>query len=94
MKAKFTIELSVPDGYQAYSNMPAEKDNEEMVIFAETPIMPNYGVAFAITKYKFLPSYTEKGTPFRTFYLEKDLHLVKYASELGPNILTKFENMF
>ena len=96
MKAKFTIELKAPDGYEAYSNMPVATNNKtsKTVTFEETPVMSSYVLVFVITKYKYLKSQTERGVPFRTFYLEKDLKLAEYHSKNGPKILTQLENIF
>merc|ERR1719233_1048875 len=96
MKAKFTVELEVPDGYQAYSNMMPRKTNNQgkIITFEESPVMSVYLVAFVITKYKYIESYTERGVLFRSFSLEKDLSLVQYASTVGPEILTELETMF
>ena len=64
------------------------------VTFQETPIMSSYVVVLIITKYKYLESQTERGIPFRTFYLEKELNLVEYHSKNGPKILTQLEKIF
>ena len=78
LKAKFTVELVVPGGYQAYSNMLPNKTNRKkrVITFDESPVMSSYLVAFVITKYKYKESRTERGVIVRSFFLENDLALV------------------
>ena len=96
LKAKFTVELVVPGGYQAYSNMLPNKTNRKkrVITFDESPVMSSYLVAFVITKYKYKESRTERGVIVRSFFLETNLALVQYASRVAPQILTELESWF
>ena len=97
MKASFQIVLKVPFGYGAISNAAYDPDmdtSQNLIVFKETPIMSTYLVAFVLHKYRHITSESSRGVMFRTFYFAEKIDLVKYASVVGPQALTYFENVF
>ena len=75
LKARYTLSLDVPDGWQAVSNGEATKTETAggrvRIEFAETPPLPTYLFSFAAGKFS-VETATRGGRQFRMFHRETD----------------------
>jgi aminopeptidase N len=71
LKARYTLALEVPDGWQAVANGAERVRNGRLVQFAETAPLSTYLFSFAAGKFS-LETATRGGRTFRMFHRETD----------------------
>ncbi|XP_032596092.1 aminopeptidase N isoform X2 [Drosophila grimshawi] len=102
LKATFNITLGHHSKYNALSNMPinqkipiCERKNWVWSIFKQTELMSTYLVAYSINDFKGYASRTKKyQLSFTTWSRSSAIKQCRYAAEIGPRILSYFEDMF
>lgn len=99
MKATFTISITLDKSLTALSNMNVKDEislsgNQKKVIFAETPKMSTYLVAFIVGDLEFVESFTQGKIPVRIYSPKEFIHQAKFASEITPKILDYFNDYF
>lgn len=68
IKARFSLTLKVPSGYDAISNMPVEREmwtNKRNIYFEPTPIMSTYLLAMAVGKFHSIEKMSDEGVLVR-----------------------------
>ncbi|XP_023337478.1 glutamyl aminopeptidase [Eurytemora carolleeae] len=101
LKAKFSIKISHPSSYKAYSNMPVKmvtpvkgvKDQME-TIFAESPEMPTYTLSFAICDYAEITRNTSSNATIRIIAQKEKMPQAKFGLKLAENLLEFFAKYF
>ena len=104
-KIPWQITLRVPPGLVALSNSPAatgapeesaEVDGLQTIVFAETPPMPSYLVAFAVGPFELVDAGTwgSKKTPVRIVALKDRAADAAWAAEVTGPILEQLERYF
>jgi aminopeptidase N len=71
LKARYTLALDVPDGWEAVANGSERARNGRVVEFAETAPLPTYLFSFAAGKFS-VETATRNGRAFRMFHRETD----------------------
>ena len=71
LKARYTLSLEVPEGWQAVANGAERGRAERGLQFAETEPLPTYLFAFAAGKFS-VETATRNGRPLRMFHRETD----------------------
>lgn len=90
MKAKFTLSLKVPRGWKAVSNSPLLSDDNGVLNFAQSEMLPTYLFAFAAGKFQYqeysctLPFREGLGRGFTigAYYRETDPVRIKQLPEI------------
>ncbi|EDW16058.2 aminopeptidase N [Drosophila mojavensis] len=101
-KATFNITLGHHAKYNALSNMPlldripiCERQNWLWSTFRQTEVMSTYLVAYSVNNFEGYVSQNHKSrVHFTTWARAAAIEQCRYASEVGPRILSKFEDMF
>ncbi|KAK9737676.1 Peptidase M1 N-terminal domain [Popillia japonica] len=97
-KAKFTISIARPSNMSTLSNMPLKdstviaSDNITWDNYNETPLMSSYLVAFTV--HDFAPYRHGVNKSFKIWTRQNLLDYAQYAFEVGPRMLSFFENYF
>ncbi|KAJ1544061.1 hypothetical protein HK405_008920, partial [Cladochytrium tenue] len=100
MKAAFQINLTVPQGYSALSNMPvvAVEDSgsgsHKKYHFAETTRMSTYLVAFVVSNFERLTATTHSGVKLSVYAQPGRQSLCQLALDSAARILEYFESAF
>jgi aminopeptidase N len=75
LKAKYTLSLDIPSGWEALANGAEtardEKDNRVAIRYAETEPLPTYLFAFAVGRFQ-IETANRNGRRFRMFHRETD----------------------
>ncbi|XP_037084026.1 glutamyl aminopeptidase-like [Pollicipes pollicipes] len=102
-KSTFTTTLVRPsgDGYIALSNMPVQREEENVpsqgltkVHFQKSVPMVTYLACFIVCDFPYQERQTEHGVVFRVYAAPDRVDSTKYAADIGANITGFFEDYF
>ncbi|XP_068228789.1 LOW QUALITY PROTEIN: aminopeptidase N-like [Palaemon carinicauda] len=101
MKATFEVYLAREENMTSISNMPLAEtlpfeDQEGWYWdrFNTSVPMSTYLVAFVVSDFVYLNSTSDNGTLFRVWARESVINQAEYSNDIGPKILTHFEDYF
>ena len=97
-KATFSVELRVPVGMTALSNMPASSfvtsENQERVTFEQTPVMSTYLLAFVVAELKCIEDKEKNGVPIKVWTTPGKEECGRFAMECAKHTLPYFGEWF
>lgn len=105
LKATFTVDITLRSDWVALGNMPvaheeAQAGNLKKVVFAKTPIMSTYLLAWACGDFEYIESFTEdvytdsKPLPVRIYTTKGYKAEAQFALEIAPKIVDYFSKIF
>ena len=96
-KIPYSIEVTIPEQYDAISNAPvateSAKDGYKNVTFAQTKPLPSYLIALAVGRFDYTPI-NGMSVPGRVVAPKGQGHLTKHAVEITPPVLAALEKYF
>lgn len=97
LKARFQLTLVIPENMDAISNTdPVEtriSNGKKIILFAETPLMSTYLLAFAIGELECIEDLTDAGVKVRVFTTRGNKERGRFALEVGKNALNFTTNI-
>ena len=101
-KATFDVQLIVPNGLVALSNMPVESAAQfgdadsglQIVSFYKTPIMSTYLLAFVVGEFEYIETSTNNGTLARVYTMVGKSEQGKFALDVGKRSLELYNEYF
>lgn len=97
-KATFSVTIYVPLGMTALSNMPAvgtiAAGNEMRVMFAQTPIMSTYLLAFVVAHLEYIGDVDKNGVPIKIWTTPGKEEWGRFAMECAKHTLPYFSEWF
>ncbi|GAC1371984.1 MAG: M1 family metallopeptidase [Candidatus Saccharimonadales bacterium] len=97
-KSVFELKLTVPENLTAISNtnITAEtvEDGRKTVIFAPTPKMSTYLVAYIIGEFEYLEKTTPEGVMVRTYATPGNTYQLEYALDVAVKTLSFYTEYF
>jgi len=99
LKAYFKITIVREKQHMSISNMPLKStlDRHDGLLhdtFKRSAKMSTYLIAFVVSEFQCLTSQTSRGTKVRVWTPRDQLSQAKYATEITPKILEKYEHFF
>ncbi|RKP16781.1 aminopeptidase 2, partial [Rozella allomycis CSF55] len=99
LKATFSITMQVEKEITALSNMNVVEmkdvgEGKVDVVFAKTPVMSTYLVAFAAGEFDFTETETKEGVKVRVYTLKGQKELGRFALDVGAKTLSYFTEYF
>ena len=99
MKAKFNLRIITDEKYTALSNTQVvdiinKIENKVEYVFAETPIMSTYLLAWSIGKFECITKASNSGTIVNIYTPLGKKHLGDFALKVAPKVLDFFEDYF
>lgn len=99
LKATFDVQLTVPKGMTALSNMHALEETESTdgrrtFRFARTPKMSTYIVAFAVGEFDHIEARTKEGVTVRVYSTPGKSHLGQFSLGIATETLSYFNEYF
>lgn len=104
LKATFDVELEIPDGLVALSNMPVKdttktREGFQKVAFETSPKMSTYLLAWAIGDFEYVEAFTDrryngKQLPVRVYTTRGLKEQGRYALWHAPKIIDFFSDIF
>ncbi|MBI2639868.1 MAG: M1 family metallopeptidase [Candidatus Sungbacteria bacterium] len=98
MKAVFNVDLVIPQGYTALSNMPASTeetaDDLVHVVYRPTPKMSTYLLAFVVAELEHIEAPGPRGIPVRVWTTSGKQEQGRFALDVAQFTLDYFERWF
>jgi len=99
-KASFKLSVAIPEGLQAFSNMPSESNTSAAmagmrnVTFQETPVMSTYLLALAVGRYESIQHVTKGGVVVRVLAVPGQVERGRFALDVAIRALDFYEEFF
>ncbi|GMH85541.1 hypothetical protein TL16_g10260, partial [Triparma laevis f. inornata] len=99
-KAIFSVTLTVPSSLTAFSNMPELRcktlpdGKQKEILYADTPIMSSYLVAFCIGEFDFVQSLTTHGVLVRVYTPPGKSETGRFALDCALKTLDMYDDFF
>ncbi|TPX61966.1 hypothetical protein SpCBS45565_g07130 [Spizellomyces sp. 'palustris'] len=98
-KATFQINVTVPDGYHALSNMPhlsvvKTTTGQRRFVFDTTKRMSTYLIAFIVSDFESITSHTSRGVAVSVWTPPSKTHLGEYGLKVATTILDYYEGRY
>ena len=98
LKAAFEVTLVIPSELTAVSNMPivseSGADGSKTIVFAESPIMSTYLLAFVIGDLSYIEQTGDNGTLMRVFTTRGREEQGRFALDVSLKLLQYFNDYF
>mmetsp|Transcript_66642 Transcript_66642/g.167958 ORF Transcript_66642/g.167958 Transcript_66642/m.167958 type:complete len:989 (-) Transcript_66642:170-3136(-) len=99
-KASFNLSVTIPEGFEAFSNMPVTSQHSSdgvgmhTVIFQETPVMSTYLLALAVGRFDSIQHVTEGGVVLRVLAVPGQVRRGAFALDVAARALDFYEKYF